>query len=55
MAGTRPVDVPDQVQLLGHPQQRADVPDSTRADGPRLTQVRLGRWVSGAQYRLTRN
>jgi hypothetical protein len=40
-AGT--IDVADEIELLGHPQQCTDVPDRSRADGPRITKVYLTR------------
>jgi hypothetical protein len=51
----RAIDVSDQIELLGHPQQCADITDRTRADRPRVTEVRLERRVHGTQDHLARD
>src|SRR6266568_1115977 len=51
----RAIDVTDDIKLLGHPQQRADIPDRARADGPRVTEVRLERRVDRTQNHLARD
>src|SRR5690349_6635689 len=48
------IDMPDEIELLGDPQQRADVAHRTRTDRPRVSQVRLVRWVHGAKNDLSR-
>ena len=55
VSGTRPVNVPDQVDLLGDPHQRSDIADGAYADGTGLAQVRRGHRVSRAKHSLPRH
>src|SRR5205809_5527696 len=51
----RPVDVSYQIELLGHPDQRADIPNCLRPYRPRGTQIRDRRRCCRAKHDLARN
>jgi hypothetical protein len=48
------IDMPDDIELLGNPEQRAHVADRTRPDRPRVTEVCLERRVRGTKNHLSR-
>ena len=47
-----PIDLADQVQLLGHPNQRADITDTARAHGLGRTQIHHWRWIDRPEHDL---
>src|ERR1039457_3296007 len=51
----RPVDVPYQIELLGNPDQRADISNCLRPYRSRGTQIRDRRLCCRAQHNLARN
>jgi len=51
----RPVDVSDQIELLGNPDQRADIPNCLRAYRSRSGQIRDRRGGCRAKHGLPRN
>jgi hypothetical protein len=50
-----PVDVPYQIELLGNPDQRADIPNCLRPHRSRGTQIRHRSRCRRAKHRLARN
>jgi len=51
---TSPIDEPDQIQLLGNPNQSSRITDSLSANGAHQAQIRHGRRIGRAQNNLSR-
>jgi len=54
-AAASPVDMPYQIELLGNPDQRADIPDCLRPHRPCGAQIRDRSCCRGAKHSLARN